>query len=140
MFGFALRGGLAIAFAQYLWRLLRVETMKVSTIELLFNIRSNIFVLLRPAALRAAPVLFALATLMWISQVVISFPPGALTVASTQNILNITRVVPTFNASFVRRSSEPAQYCNTDLGCDADGKRIWGRCKQILLDQFRSGT
>lgn len=103
-FGFSLRGALALAFAQYLWRLLRIETMKVSTIELLFNIRTNLLVLLRPAALKATPILFALAVLMWSSQVVISFPPGALTIQSAQRISYTEINVPTFNASFVRIS------------------------------------
>jgi hypothetical protein len=75
--------------------------MKVSTIELLFNIRTNLLVLLRPAALKATPILFALAILMWSSQVVISFPPGALTIESTQRVSFNEINVSTFNASFV---------------------------------------
>lgn len=100
-FGFSLRTALAVAFVQYLWHLLRVSTMKVSTIELLFSIRSNPFILLRPAALRATPLLFALSILIWASQIAISFPPGAITVATAHRMSNRTVNVPTFNASFV---------------------------------------
>lgn len=100
-FGFFLRASLAVAFVQYLWHLLRVTTMKVSTIELLFSIRSNPFVLLRPAALRATPLLFGLSMIMWASQIVTSFPPGAITITTSQKTSFGMMVVPTFNASFV---------------------------------------
>ena len=100
-FGFFLRAALAVAFVQYLWHLLRATTMKVSTIELLFSIRSNPFVLLRPAALHATPALFALSIVMWASQIVTSFPPGAITVVTTQKTTFGMVTVPTFNASFV---------------------------------------
>ena len=101
LFGFALRAALAIAFAQYLWHLFRVSTMKVSTIELLFTIRTNLFLLLRPAVIHASPVLFALAALMWASQVVTSFPPGALTVIASQKTTYAMRSVPTYDAAYV---------------------------------------
>ncbi|KAH8597659.1 hypothetical protein B0O99DRAFT_508321 [Bisporella sp. PMI_857] len=105
VFGFSLRAALAVAFVQYLWYLLRAEAMKVSTIELLFSIRSNLFVFFQPAALRATPVLFMLALLMWLSQIVISFPPGAITVSSTQRIFYKMIEIPTFNASFIGNGS-----------------------------------
>ena len=101
VFGFSLRAALAVAFVQYLWYLLRLNTMKVSTIELLFSIRSNVLTFFRPAALRATPLLFALALFMWLSQIVTSLPPGALTVISIQRVSYKNVEVPTFNASFV---------------------------------------
>jgi hypothetical protein len=129
VYGFSLKAALAVAFAQYLWRLLRTETMKVSTIELLFNIRTNFFVLLRPSALRATPVLFALAILMWSSQIAISFPPGALTVRAAQRISEVTTVVPTFNASFVR--IPPCLYLSVkaNKSFQTDGEWFWCRCQ-----------
>jgi len=78
--------------------------MRVSTIELLFTIRANPFVLLRPAALQATPLLFALAIVLWALQIVVSFPPGAITVTTVQQISYKSITVPTFNASFVRSS------------------------------------
>ena len=105
-FGFALRGALAVAFVQYLWHLLRVSTLKVSTIEILFCIRSNPFLLFKPTALSTTPLLSALAILMWVSQIATSFPPGALTITTTQQLSYGTIVVPTFNASFVRSRIE----------------------------------
>ena len=102
VFGYSLRSALGVAFIQYLWLLLRTEIMKVSTIELLFSIRSNPFVLIRPAALKAAPVLFALAIIVWASQIVVSFPPGAITVITVRKFSFGNITVPTFNASFVR--------------------------------------
>lgn len=100
-FGFALRASLAIAFVQRLWLLLRVQTMKVSTIEALFSVRSNPFMLFKPAAVAATPVLCLLALLMFISQFVTSFPPGAITVIQVQKTSYGMVPIPSFNASFV---------------------------------------
>jgi hypothetical protein len=102
-FGFSLRATLATAFVQYLWHLLRVSTMKVSTIELLFTIRTNLFMLFRPAVLRATPALCALAILMWGLQVATSFPPGAITISTAEKISHEIVTIPTYNASFVRK-------------------------------------
>jgi hypothetical protein len=77
--------------------------MKVSTIETLFSIRTNLFMLFVPAALRATPTLCALAVLMWASQIVTSFPPGAITVTTRQQASFDTINIPIFNASFVSR-------------------------------------
>jgi hypothetical protein len=131
MFGFFLRAALGVAFVQYLWRLLRVETMKVSTIELLFSIRSNPFVLLKPAALKATPLLFVLSVLIWVSQILTSFPPGAITVAATQKISNSLVSIPTFNASFVRSSDFDLQII-TDMERLVDGKYFWSCCKCLF--------
>jgi hypothetical protein len=100
-FGFALRASLSVVFVQYLWHLLRVQTMKVSTIELLFAIRSNPFQIFRMATLAATPTLCLLATFIWALQVITSFPPGAITVITAQQASYETLSVPTFNASFV---------------------------------------
>jgi hypothetical protein len=75
--------------------------MKVSTIELLFTVRTNFFMIFRVAAMRAAPTLCALAILMWGMQVATSFPPGAITVTTAGRITYREVTVPTFNASFV---------------------------------------
>ncbi|TVY14894.1 hypothetical protein LARI1_G006393 [Lachnellula arida] len=105
VFGFALRAALAIAFAQYLWHIFRVSTMKVSTIELLFTIRTNIFMLLRPVVIQTSPVLFALSVLVWASQVVTSFPPGAITVITSQKTTYEMRSVPNYDATFMGNKS-----------------------------------
>jgi hypothetical protein len=68
---------LAVAFTQYLWRLLRVKTMGVSSIEFLFKITSNPLLLTVPEVVRAAPILFVLALFTWILPVAVTFPPGA---------------------------------------------------------------
>lgn len=100
-FGFSLRAALATAFVQHLWYLLRVETMKVSTIELLYSIRTNFFLVFMPVVLKATPLLSLLALIMWASQVVTSFPPGSITVTIAQRETYEQIVVPSFNASFV---------------------------------------
>jgi hypothetical protein len=100
-FGFAPRAALSVAFAQYLWHLFRVQTMKVSTIELLFAIRNNPFQIFRMSTLAASPTLCLLAAIMWALQIVTGFPPGAITVVTTQHASYEIWTVPTFNASFV---------------------------------------
>jgi len=135
-FGYSLRGGLALAFVQYLWRLLRVQTMKVSTIEMLFTIRANPFVLLRPTALKATPLLFVLAIVLWALQVVVSFPPGAITVTTVQRISYKTVNVPTFDASFVRLTTS-SHSPKTDHK-SVDGKWVGSRSKCIFIDSARA--
>lgn len=115
-FGFALRAALAIAFCQYLWHLLRVSAMKVSTIELLFTIRTNLFMVFRLAVIRAAPVLFLIALVMWGSQVATSFPPGAITISAARRVTYDMISVPTFNASFV--SFSPFKYEMREIDID----------------------
>lgn len=100
-FGIALKASLAIAFSQYLWHLFRVQTMKISTIELLYSIRSNPFQIFRIATLRATPTLCALALIMSLSTIAISFPPGAITISVAPRTSYRPVVVPSFNASFV---------------------------------------
>lgn len=101
LFGASLAAALAIAFTQCLWRLMRRSPMKVETIELLFTIRTNPFLLPRPAVIRSAPALFFCALLSWSTYIVTSFPPGALTVQSTRRSNFAMVAVPTFNASDV---------------------------------------
>lgn len=100
-FSFFLKTALATAFVQYLWRLLRVQTMTVSTIEALFGLKSNIFQIFTSATIRATPVLCVLSVMMTSMAVVVSFPPGAINVVSVQRTSYNPAVVPTFNASFV---------------------------------------
>lgn len=104
-FGFSLRASLAIAFVQHLWHLLRVTSMKVSTIEALFCVRANPLLLFKAAVIRATPLLCALASIMWLSQVVTSFPPGAISIAPSQTVSFMNIPVPFFNASFVSLKS-----------------------------------
>lgn len=104
-FGVALRASLAVAFCQYLWHLFRVQAMKVSTIELLFSIRSNPFQIFRMATLRATPTLCALALLIFLSQIATGFPPGAITIVKAPRISYEMVPVPSFNASFMGNSS-----------------------------------
>lgn len=100
-FSFFLKTALATAFVQYLWRLLRVQTMKVSTIESLFGLKSNVFQMFTSTAIRATPVLCVLSIIMTSMTVAASFPPGAINVVSIQRTAYNSVLVPIFNASFV---------------------------------------
>lgn len=147
-FGYSLRASLAIAFVQRLWLLLRVQTMKVSTIEALFSVRSNPSMLFKPAAIAATPVLCLLASIMWISQFVTSFPPGAITVTQIQKTSYATIPVPSFNASFVsslglhNTSSIPILHPLLELSdielTFIDGKWFRNCCRRILTHKFGS--
>ncbi|CZS95332.1 uncharacterized protein RCO7_05773 [Rhynchosporium graminicola] len=104
-FGFSLRASLAVAFCQYLWLLFRAQTMKVSTIELLYSIRTNPFHLFRMAVLRATPTLCVMASIIWLSQIASSFPPGAITITTARRVGFQTVSVPSFNASYMGNGS-----------------------------------
>ncbi|KAK2770347.1 hypothetical protein FQN53_005571 [Emmonsiellopsis sp. PD_33] len=105
-FGAFLRASLAFAFTQYLWRILRNSALKVSTIDTLFCLRFNPFLLLDGAAIRGAPILVCIAALIWSVQVIIAFPPGALTVEPSPDAVSVSKaVVPSFNASFMGNGS-----------------------------------
>jgi hypothetical protein len=105
IFRSCLCGALIIAFTQSMWRLMRIQTVKISSIELLFNIIQNPFVLAYPAVVQTAPMLFILVLFTWLLPIAITFPPGALIVVSKPvwSVYNTT--VPTYNASFLGNSS-----------------------------------
>jgi hypothetical protein len=105
IFRTSLCASLALAFTQSLWRLLRLETIEVSSIELLFKIMSDPFVLARPAIMKTAPLLFLLALFTWILPIAVVFPPGALIVVPAQLRHTYEAVVPTYNSSFVGNGS-----------------------------------
>ncbi|TGO65516.1 hypothetical protein BCON_0002g01010 [Botryotinia convoluta] len=104
-FSFFLKTALATSFVQYLWRLLRVQSMKISTIDTLFGLKSNPFQICTGAAIRAAPVLSVLSIMMASMTVAVSFPPGAINVVTIQRTSYNSVVVPTFNASFMGNGS-----------------------------------
>jgi len=111
IFAFTLNASLAIAFTQYLWYILRQSALKVSTVELLFCVRSNPFHLLNYTVAKASPVLFAIVVLLWGITTAKSFPPGALTVTSASHIWYQVMNVSTFNSSFVSSFSLAIIHC-----------------------------
>jgi hypothetical protein len=100
-FAMSLQASLATAFTQYLWYILRTSTLKVETIEKLFIVRSSPIILLDLPAMASGPILALIAVMIWTLQIAASFPPGALTVASSNDEWNQILDVSTFNASFV---------------------------------------
>lgn len=99
VFRAALVLSLSMAFTQYLWYMMRNSSMKVSTIELLYGIRGNFLLLLYPAVISAAPVLFLLAGLGWMVQIAAIYPPGALTIVPSPFEGRSPVTVPGFNAT-----------------------------------------
>ncbi|CZT09487.1 uncharacterized protein RAG0_14244 [Rhynchosporium agropyri] len=122
-FGFSLRASLAVAFCQYLWLLFRAQTMKVSTIELLYSIRTNPFQLFQIAVLRATPTLCVMASIIWLSQIASSFPPGAITIKTAKRVGFQTVSVPSYNASYMGNGSgaEADTYSLIKLTIDESG-------------------
>jgi hypothetical protein len=81
-------------FAQHLWHLLRGPAMSLSTVEMLFVIRTNIFALLRPHGICRAPLLFLIAHLTWGLGIATIYPAGALTV-----VFNAQKFTENYNMS-----------------------------------------
>lgn len=81
IFKAALTASVGTCFAQHLWYLLRGPAMSLSTVEMLFILRTNIFALLKPQGLYRAPLLWLMALLTWGLSIATIYPAGALTVA-----------------------------------------------------------
>lgn len=80
IFKAALTASIGMRFAQHLWYLLRGTAMSLSTVEMLFVIRTNILALINPHGIRRAPLLFLMALLIWCVGLATVYPPGALIV------------------------------------------------------------
>jgi hypothetical protein len=106
LFRATLCGSLTIAFTQYLWRLMRIKTVKISSIELLFKITQNPFLLALPEVVKTAPPLFILALFTWLLPIAITFPPGALIVVSNQVQSSYNATVTTYNGSSIGNNSQ----------------------------------
>jgi hypothetical protein len=104
-FGLSLKTSLAIASTQFLWYTLRNSHLRVSTIESLFQLRFNPFLVFDRLVITSGPILVLIAIVIWALQIAASFPPGALTIAASNRTSNQNMNVPTFNASFVRLCS-----------------------------------
>lgn len=78
--GLLLRVSLGCVFTQYLWRLLRDNSLETSTIEDLFTMRSNVLALGRAFGRREAWILVLNALFLWSIPITVSFPPGAITI------------------------------------------------------------
>lgn len=116
LFTASIKIALAVAFAQHLWHIMRRSEMKVSTIEMLFSIRSNPLRLFRINSIKKTWILFSLAVLLYIIPIATSFPPGALTVRSTSPVEIVPSKVPTYNGSFVSSNFSQAIFVVTSRG------------------------
>jgi hypothetical protein len=114
LFGATLCASLAVAFTQHMWHVLRTNSVKVSTIELLFRIHDNIFLMAHPSPMTTTPLLFLLALIGWLAPIALIYPPGALIVVPT----SISRAVNT-TAPYLDTSS------NWGNSTDYQG-RWWG--------------
>ncbi|KAF2129167.1 hypothetical protein P153DRAFT_397338 [Dothidotthia symphoricarpi CBS 119687] len=101
----SLSGSLAVAYTQYLWRLLRQRPIKISSIETLFKITRNPFLLLQPKLITIAPMLVILAAYTWLLPLAVAFTPGALIVVSDTAQNTSYATVPTYNGSSLGNNS-----------------------------------
>ena len=102
LFKACLCGSLAIAFTQHLWKVMRHEALRVSSIESLHGVRYNPFLLGYWRILHTTPLLYLMAAVMWLLAVVILFPPSALTIVSRAHDTQEPLLVPTFGLEFSR--------------------------------------
>ncbi|KAM0160761.1 hypothetical protein ACHAPG_002825 [Botrytis cinerea] len=147
-FSFFLKSALTIAFVQHLWHLMRVQTMKISTIETLFGIKSNPLQIVTSAAIRSTPALCVISIIMSGMAIAASFPPGAINVISTQIISYQVVPVPTFNASFMGNGSgidanayslmeliplSPSGFVDGDFTSGKDNNLIVRLAREVLI-------
>ncbi|KAF2652967.1 hypothetical protein K491DRAFT_780657 [Lophiostoma macrostomum CBS 122681] len=112
-FRLSLVGSIGLSFAQHLWRVLRQEALPLYRIEQLFTVRSKALVLTNVGVLWTAPLLFSMAVYLWLLEVAVVYPPGALTVvtqsyASTENVTMavLNKAVPDDLDPFADNSAE----------------------------------
>jgi hypothetical protein len=104
--------------------------MKVSTIEKLFSVTANPFLLLEPVVCQSTVVLFTLAMMMWVVQIAASFPPGSLTITSSTRHTSMMMTAASFNASFVSSRF----YQNFYASCTNSSR--WVRVQARMLHIF----
>lgn len=105
LFATSITIALSAAFCQHLWFIMRQSAFKLSTIEVLFSIRSNPLQLFRISAIKKTWILILLAIVLYIVPFATNFAPGALTVKSATIVDIVPASVPSFNASYVRAHS-----------------------------------
>jgi hypothetical protein len=99
-------GSLSVAFTQHLWKLLRSKSVKIATIERLFNVRQDFLMLTFPGVWNTTATLFALSLFSWLVPLPVIYPPEALTVIPSPFIELQNVTVQTFNANSSLKSSD----------------------------------
>ncbi|KAK1449945.1 hypothetical protein CMEL01_07281 [Colletotrichum melonis] len=95
-----LLSGIAVAYDQTLWRLLRRKALRAYTIDKLVTLVLSPWNLFRSELLTSAPELWLIAFLCFMIPVTVVFPPGALTVEFENAVLPVTLTnVPTLDIS-----------------------------------------
>jgi hypothetical protein len=89
------------AFTQHLWRIVRLNPVKVADLDRYFSMQKDPLALLHSRVLLKAPSLYAMAFLGFSIGLAVVFPPGALTVEGKLYHSVQTQSVGVFNASFM---------------------------------------
>lgn len=93
------------AFTQHLWRIVRINPVKVADLERYYSMQKDPLALLHLQVLLKAPSLYAMAFLGFSIGLAGIFPPGALTVESKGYQSVKSQNVGVFNASFMGNGS-----------------------------------
>lgn len=99
VFRASLTTALGVAFTQYLWTILRTHPLRIANIELMFRVRQDIRTLFAPGLSRSSPILLFVGLVTWMIPLAVTYPPGALTVASVPHTSLIKITVPTTTPS-----------------------------------------
>ncbi|KAE8416501.1 hypothetical protein BDV36DRAFT_260138 [Aspergillus pseudocaelatus] len=99
--GLLLRFSLGLSFTQYLWRVLRSASLKISIIEQLFSMRSSLTFVQHRVILQKVWPLILITIIIWCTSIAMSFPAMAVTPSFREHIV-VDFSVPTFNAEDVR--------------------------------------
>jgi hypothetical protein len=96
---------LGSAFTQHLWRVVRLNPVKVEDLDRYYSMQNDPRALFHPRVLLKAPSLCAMAFLGFTIGLAVIFPPGALTVKGKVYESIQSQSVGVFNASFMGNGS-----------------------------------
>ena len=111
LFGMVMTVTLSNALAQLVWRYLRRQSLRLSTVDSLFNLCTHFISLSLPHAILHAPAMTTLAVVIAFVPIAMIFPPGAITVNLLPSPGRVTLSVPSWDASarptnFAQRSTQ----------------------------------
>lgn len=119
VFQWSLQLVLSLAFAQYLWKILRKSALRIEVIEAMFNVKANPLCIFSLDVIRYGWILVLMALVAWGLPAASSFTPGALTVKSVSPNIPGFATISTFNASDVSASfllcSPVVKYTNVEV-------------------------
>ncbi|KAF9895119.1 hypothetical protein FE257_000021 [Aspergillus nanangensis] len=118
-FRLCLASAVGIAFAQLLWKDLRVRAMRIDDIDSLSSILSNPLYLGSARLLFQSPLPFLCALFCWCIPIAMIFPPGSMTVEPRTRMVKANATVPSFDPSFFGNGTRESMWENAFWQPDA---------------------